>query len=232
MITLKPSSSRGRTRIGWLDSYHSFSFGDYVDPANMGFGVLRVINDDQIAGGGGFGMHGHRDMEIVTVMISGALEHRDSLGNRGVLTPGMVQRMTAGSGIRHSEINASAVDTAHLLQIWLLPSQRGLTPSYEDKSFADQKPGEIRVIATSDGRHNTARIHTDANIYRVLLDADQTADQPVPTGRRAWIQIARGSLDVNGVTLQQGDAGIVSDETLLHLTGRADGTEAIVFDLA
>src|SRR5262245_13019550 len=207
MITVHKAAERGRTRIAWLDSRHSFSFGDYSDPQRMSFRSLRVINDDRIAPGGGFGMHPHRDMEILTFVLDGALEHKDSLGHAQALRPGEVQRMSAGTGIWHSEYNASKSEPVHLFQIWIQPDTRGVAPAYEQKTvFADAENG-IRKVAGPAGAGATFDIHQDAEVYQGRLRPGDTIEQALPAGRHAWLQVMRGALDVkDGQSLRQGDA--------------------------
>jgi redox-sensitive bicupin YhaK (pirin superfamily) len=232
MLTIRPAASRGRTSIDWLDSWHSFSFGDYHDPQWRGFRNLRVINDDRVAPRGGFDTHPHRDMEIITWVLSGALEHRDSLGNGSVIRPGDMQRMTAGSGILHSEFNPSSSDDVHLLQIWLFPESKGLTPGYEQKAFA---PGELRnalrLVASRTGREGSVTIHQDADVYAATLDSGRSIGHELLPGRHAWLQVARGSLTLNGRELAIGDGVAVSDERTLELAGR-DEAEIVLFNLA
>lgn len=232
MIAIRKSGERGVTDWGWLDSRHSFSFGEYHDPKHMGFRALRVINDDRIAGGGGFPKHPHRDMEIVTVVFEGALAHGDSLGNGSAIRPGEVQRMTAGTGIRHSEANASQTDPVHLLQIWLLPERAGLEPGYEQKAFAPEEfDGQLRLVASPDGRDGSLTIRQDARIHQARLAPGQSASQALEHGRHAWVQVARGSITLNGQALGEGDGAAVSEETALSLTG-VDTADVLVFDLA
>jgi len=232
MIEIRPAGERGIANLGWLDSRHTFSFGHYYDPKHMGFGPLRVINEDRVRPGGGFDTHGHRDMEIISYVLEGALEHKDSIGTGSVIRPGDVQRMTAGSGIRHSEYNHSASDPVHFLQIWLLPDEEGLSPSYEQKNFADsEKQGRLRLVASRDGRDGSVRIHQDAALYASLLDKDSAVTHALPTNRRGWIQVVRGATDVNGKSLRAGDGAAASDLPALQITGTADGTEILLFDL-
>jgi len=231
MIRVRKAAERGSTRIDWLDSRHSFSFGDYYDPANMGFRALRVMNDDWIAPGGGFGAHPHRDMEIVTYVLDGALQHRDSLGTGSVISPGELQRMTAGTGIVHSEFNASQTAPVHLYQIWLLPERKGLTPGYEQKKFpAAEQAGRLRVVASRDGRDGSLTIRQDATLSLATLEAGQTVTATLAPGRSAWVQALRGSVTVNGAPLTEGDGAAVSGETELAITGTGPA-EVMVFDL-
>ncbi len=232
MITIRTSSERGHANHGWLDTYHTFSFANYYDPENMGFRDLRVINEDWVDGGRGFGTHPHRDMEIITYVLEGALEHRDSMGNGSVMRPGDVQRMSAGTGVAHSEYNASETERVHLLQIWILPEQRGIEPSYEQKHFSDdEKRGILRLIASRDGRDGAVRINQQAELYAALLDADQSVTFEPRSGRHVWLQVVRGAIDVNGVRLEAGDGAAISDESLLNITGR-ESAELLLFDLA
>jgi hypothetical protein len=232
MITLRKSADRGKTNIGWLDSKHSFSFGDYYDPAHESFGALRVINEDWIAGGGGFAPHSHRDMEIVTYLIDGALQHKDSIGGGGVIRPGEIQRMSAGRGIVHSEFNASRERTAHLLQIWIVPSKAGLEPSYEQKTI---DPAAIRNrfgrIAAPDPAENEVRLVQDAQIWSAKLDKDAEAFHPLASGRRAWLQLVSGEVVVGGKTLKAGDAAAVIEQDKIAVRAAAP-SELLLFDLA
>lgn len=231
MIELRNSAERGHTQLDWLDSRHSFSFGDYYDPARRGFGVLRVINEDWVAPGRGFPTHGHRDMEIITYVLEGGLEHRDSLGNGSLIRPGEVQRMSAGRGVTHSEHNPSRQDTVHLLQIWIEPHTAGLAPGYEQTAFpAAEKQGRWRLIASPDGREGSVHIHQDATLWAALLAPGETlAYRPAP-GRRVYLHLAWGGLRVNGVTLAAGDGAAIRQEG--ELTIEADGNaELLLFDL-
>jgi hypothetical protein len=231
MITIRPASERGHAVHGWLDSHHTFSFADYYDPAHMGFRALRVINEDRVEAGKGFGTHSHRDMEILSYVLEGGLEHRDSIGIGSVIRPGEVQRMSAGSGVAHSEYNASRSELVHFLQIWLLPSQRGLSPSYEQKAFPDaERRGRLRVVASPDGREGSVVIHTDAVVFAGLFDAGERTELALAPGRHAWIQVARGQVQVNGRELSAGDGAALSDEPKLSIEGVRDG-ELLVFDL-
>ncbi|MCC2099846.1 MAG: pirin family protein [Hyphomicrobiales bacterium] len=232
MLTLRRAADRGRADFGWLDSRHSFSFGEYYDPAHMGFGPLRVINDDRVAGGGGFPTHPHRDMEIVSYVLEGALAHKDSLGTGSVIKPGDVQRMSAGTGIAHSEFNASRTDPVHFLQIWFLPERRGLTPGYEQKNFdADSKRDQLRLVASPDGRDGSVTIRSDASLYVSLLGKDATVSHQVAAGRGLWLQVARGSVAVGDITLAEGDGLQVTNERALEIVGKAAESEILLFDL-
>jgi redox-sensitive bicupin YhaK (pirin superfamily) len=232
MIRIRKSHERGHADHGWLDTYHTFSFADYYDPAHMGFRALRVINEDRVQPGQGFGAHGHKDMEIVTLVLEGALEHRDSLGNGSVLRPGELQRMTAGTGVRHSEFNPSDREGVHFYQIWLLPGRAGLEPGYEQRVFAEQeKRGRWRLVASPDGRDGSLTIHQDASLYlSELEDGQELTHQPRP-GRHSWLQVLRGNVELNGRPLSAGDGAAFSDEPAL--TVKADGpSEVLLFDLA
>jgi redox-sensitive bicupin YhaK (pirin superfamily) len=232
MLTIRPAASRGRTAIDWLDSRHTFSFGDYYDPQWRGFRSLRVINDDRVAPGGGFDTHPHRDMEIITWVLAGALEHRDSLGNGSVIRPGDIQRMTAGTGILHSEFNPSPTDEVHLLQIWLFPEARGLTPGYEQKAFTQGAlQNALRLVASQTGRDGSVTIHQDADVYVAALEHGKSVRHELRPGRFAWLQVARGSVGVSGRGLGTGDGVAVNDERWLEITGR-EGSEIVLFDLA
>ena len=231
MIEIRRSDERGHANHGWLDSYHSFSFADYYDPEHMHFGPLRVINEDRIAGGQGFGTHGHRDMEIVTYVLDGALAHRDSMGNGSTIRHGDVQRMSAGTGVMHSEFNASEDESVHLLQIWVLPQRAGDQPGYEEKRFEDaDKRGRLRIVASPDGRDGSVTIHSDASIYAALIDGAEQAALPLQAGRRAYVHVARGALTVNGEALAAGDAAMIVDAAAVTLEQGRDA-EVLVFDL-
>jgi quercetin 2,3-dioxygenase len=232
MVTLRPASNRGRTQIGWLDSRHSFSFGDYHEQGQMGFRSLRVINDDRVAPASGFGTHGHRDMEIITYVLDGELEHRDSLGSGDVLRRGDVQRMTAGTGIRHSEFNPSKTQPVHFLQIWVLPERPGLAPAYEQKTFADaDKRGRLRRIVSPTGRDGAMTIRQDVELFAAVLDANDSVEHELREGRSAWVQVARGQIELNGQTLGEGDGASIIAESRLELKARSQA-EVLVFDLA
>jgi quercetin 2,3-dioxygenase len=232
MITLRRAEERGHANHGWLDSHHTFSFAGYHDPAHMGFRALRVINDDRVAPGRGFGTHPHRDMEIISYVLDGALEHRDSMGTGSVIVPGDVQRMSAGRGVTHSEFNGSREAPVHFLQIWLQPAARGITPSYEQKTFAtDVKRGRLRLVASPDGAEGSVTIHTDARLYATVLHRGESARLALASGRHAWVHVARGTVTVNGHPLRAGDAAALSDEREVTLEGDGEG-EALLFDLA
>jgi quercetin 2,3-dioxygenase len=231
MITLRKSEQRGHANHGWLDSYHTFSFAHYYDPNYMGYSVLRVINEDVIAGGKGFGMHPHRDMEIVTYMLAGALRHQDSLGNGSVIRAGDVQRMSAGTGIVHSEFNASSTEPAHLLQIWLLPERNDITPGYEEKHFAPaDKRNRWCLVASGDGREGSLKIHQDVALYASCLTSEEPLTYTLQPGRSAYIQLARGTLTLNGEVLMAGDAAAIDTQQVIDLTADEDA-ELLMFDL-
>lgn len=231
MLAIRRSEDRGHANHGWLDTYHTFSFANYHDPAEMGFGALRVINDDRVAPAQGFGMHGHRDMEIITYILSGALEHKDSMGNGSVIRRGDVQRMSAGRGVMHSEFNPSPDEPAHLLQIWIEPSVSGVDPGYEDLHFADEaKRGQLRLIASPDGRDGSATMHQDAYVYATLLDGDEQVTHALAPGRRAYVHVARGGVSVNGTPLGAGDGAKITGADSIALTD-ARGAEVLLFDL-
>jgi redox-sensitive bicupin YhaK (pirin superfamily) len=231
-MQIRPSSERGHAEHGWLDSFHTFSFASYHDPEHMGFRALRVINQDRVAPGQGFGAHGHADMEIISYVLDGALEHRDSMGTGSVIRPGDVQRMSAGTGVTHSEYNASKDSPVHFLQIWIVPERRGLAPSYEQKAFSDaEREGNLRLIGSRDGREGSVTIHQDVDLYATLLSAGERARLELRSGRHAWIHVARGSLDVNGRRLGPGDGAAIDEAGAIELTG-VDRAEVLVFDLA
>jgi quercetin 2,3-dioxygenase len=232
MISIRHAAERGEAKLGWLDSRHSFSFGDYQDLKHMGFGPLRVINEDRVQPGMGFGTHGHRDMEIISYVLEGALEHKDSIGTGSVIRPGDVQRMSAGSGIRHSEFNPSRAEPVHFLQIWLHPSTTGLPPSYEQKNFSDdEKRGRLRLVASHDGRDGSVLIHQDSDIYASLLDSEQEITQPLAAGRRAWVQVVRGEVVIDGHRLGVGDGAAVEAQSAVRIKAAAGGSEFLLFDL-
>jgi quercetin 2,3-dioxygenase len=232
MISIRSAAERGHANYGWLDTYYTFSFADYYDPEQMGFRSLRVINDDTVAGRGGFPTHGHRDMEIITYVLEGALQHRDSMGTGSVIRPGDVQRMSAGTGVTHSEFNASETEPVHLLQIWILPEHRGVRPSYEQKFFSDdEKRGQLRLIASRDGRDGSVTINQDASVYATLLGADESITHALAPGRHVWVHVARGSARVNGLALAAGDGAAVSHEEAVTIEADAQA-EVLLFDLA
>lgn len=231
MIEPRRSAERGRGRFDWLESWHSFSFGEYHDPAHMGVSILRVINEDKIAPAGGFAMHGHADMEIVTYILSGALAHRDSLGNGSVIRPGDVQRMSAGSGVRHSEFNASNSEPLHLLQIWLLPNERGVAPGYEERHFpVGERRGRLALLVSPDGREGSLRAHQDGLLFGTLLGDGEAVSYALAPGRRAWVQVARGDVRVNALALGAGDAASIADEATVVISGLGEA-EVLLFDL-
>ncbi|OZI49791.1 pirin family protein [Bordetella genomosp. 4] len=232
MLTLRRSNERGHANHGWLDSYHTFSFANYYDPAHMGFGSLRVINDDRIAPSRGFGTHGHRDMEIITYVLDGAVAHKDSMGSGSTIRPGNVQRMSAGRGVLHSEFNPLEDQTTHLLQIWIEPNVTGIEPEYEEQEVPEaEKRGRLRQVISPDGADGSMRIHQDARLYVGLFDDVETAELPLAAGRRAWVHVARGEVTVNGQALKAGDALALIDEAAVRIS---DGKQAdvLVFDLA
>lgn len=231
-LTLRRAEDRGRADFGWLDSKHTFSFGHYFDASHMGFGPLRVINDDRVAAGGGFPTHPHSDMEIISYVLEGALEHKDSLGTGSVIRPGDVQRMSAGTGIRHSEFNASKTAPVHFLQIWIIPEQKGLQPSYEQKAFAAaEKDGKLRLVASHDGREGSVTVHRDADVYATLLNGSQRVEHRVREGRGAWLQVARGTLVANGEALRPGDGVSFTGPGVVSLSDGEDA-EVLLFDMA
>lgn len=230
-ITIRRAADRGRADFGWLDSRHTFSFGNYRDPAHMGFGPLRVINDDRVAGGGGFPTHPHADMEIISYVLEGALAHKDSLGTGSVIRPGDVQRMSAGTGIRHSEFNASPTEPVHFLQIWILPERAGLAPGYEQMAFPDaEKRGRLRLIGSRDGREGSVTIHQDVDLYATTLAEGDSVAHVIAPGRGGWVQVARGAIRLNGEALGEGDGAAMSSSGALSIEGVSDA-EVLVFDL-
>lgn len=232
MLAIRRAEDRGAANLGWLDSKHTFSFGHYYDPNHMGVGPLRVINEDRVRPGAGFDTHGHRDMEIISYVLDGALEHRDSIGTGSVIRPGEVQRMSAGTGIRHSEFNHSKEHAVHFLQIWIVPERDGLEPSYEQKAFAEsEKRGRLRLVGSRDGRDGSVTIHRDVNLYAGQFDAGESARLDLPRGRNAWVQVARGEVEVNGERLMAGDGATIADVDAIDIKGRGDG-EVLIFDMA
>jgi len=229
MITIRKAEERGHFDHGWLDTYHTFSFADYYDADYMGFRTLRVINDDRVAAGRGFGTHGHRDMEIVTYVIEGALAHRDSMGTGSIIHPGEVQRMSAGTGVMHSEMNASLEEEVRLLQIWILPERRGITPGYEQKEFStEERSGKLRLVASHDAAEGAVTIHQDVRLYASLLDGQSVTHDFAPN-RYGWLQVARGIVDLNGRKLKEGDGAAIADERSVAIGGT--GAEILLFDL-
>jgi hypothetical protein len=232
MITIRKSEDRGHFSHGWLDTFHTFSFDQYYDPAHVHWRSLRVINEDRVAPGQGFPTHSHRDMEIITYILSGALEHRDSMGSGSVIRPGDVQRMSAGSGVSHSEFNPSDSEPVHLLQIWILPKERGLAPSYEEKSFSEaERQGRLRLVASADGREGSVTIQQDACLYAAILNPGASVEHPLDANRYAWLQVARGAVQLNEFDLRQGDGAAVSNETDLRVVAQ-EAAEILLFDLA
>jgi redox-sensitive bicupin YhaK (pirin superfamily) len=234
MMTVRPAQQRGHAQHGWLDSRHTFSFAEYHDPKHMGFRALRVINEDKVAPAQGFGTHPHREMEIISYVLDGALEHKDSIGTGSVIRPGDVQRMSAGTGVAHSEFNASRTEPVHFLQIWLMPNQRGVKPSYEQKTFAPQeRRGRLRVVASPDGRDGSVSIHSDTVLHAGLFAGGDAAEVALSPGRHAWVQIARGQVRVNGTELHAGDGAALTDEAKVRIEGQGeDPAEVLLFDLA
>ena len=231
MLHIRKAAERGHADHGWLNTWHTFSFADYHDPQFMGFKALRVINEDRVQPGEGFGTHPHRDMEIISYVIDGALEHKDSMGNGTIIRPGEVQRMSAGTGITHSEFNHSSKELVHFLQIWIFPDTKGLEPGYEQKFFSDEdKRGRLRLVASKDGRDGSLTIHQDAALYDSILEKGMEIDYPVPAGRHLWLQVVCGAVNVNGVSLGQSDGAAISDETLLKIIAEKD-SELLLFNL-
>src|SRR5690606_20490135 len=232
MNTIRRARERGFADHGWLKSYHSFSFADYYDPAHMGFGNLRVINEDRVAAGQGFGTHGHRDMEIISYVLEGELAHRDTMGNVKTIPPGDIQRMSAGAGVQHSEFNHSKDRTTHFLQIWILPKYRGIEPSYEQRTIPpEEKRGRLRLVASPDGASGSVSINADARMYAALIDGAERQSLTVDPGRKVYVHLVRGELEVNGERLKGGDAAMIEDEAEVGLSGGRDA-EVLVFDLA
>lgn len=233
MITIRSAGDRGAANFGWLDSRHSFSFGQYYDPDHMGFGNLRVINEDKVAPGQGFATHGHRDMEIISYVLDGALEHKDSIGNGSVIRPGDVQRMSAGTGIQHSEFNASATEPVHFLQIWVLPERQGIEPGYEQKNFAiSDTPNSLGLVGSRDGRDGSITIHQDIDLYAATLSEGDSASHNLAPKRVAWLQVARGSVKLNDLMLTTGDGAAIAQEELITLQGASQDAEVLLFDMA
>jgi redox-sensitive bicupin YhaK (pirin superfamily) len=231
MLTIRKAAERGHADHGWLDTHHTFSFADYYDPAHMGFGPLRVLNDDTVAGGGGFPPHGHRDMEIISYVIEGALAHKDSMGNGSTIKPGDVQRMSAGRGVMHSEFNASKTDPVHFLQIWILPERAGLPSGYEQKFFGpDDKRGKLRLVASPDGAEGSVTLRQDTRVYATLLGSDAKVEHTVARGRKGWVHVVKGTAELNGMKLEAGDGVAVEGEERLSLSSKDEG-ELLVFDM-
>ncbi|MBD1937124.1 pirin family protein [Microcoleus sp. FACHB-68] len=232
MITLRKSEERGHANHGWLDSYHSFSFANYYDPNNMGFRALRVINEDWVQPGRGFGTHPHRDMEIITYVLEGALEHKDSLGTGSIISPGEVQKMSAGTGVTHSEYNPSKTEQVHLLQIWIVPDQKNLPPSYEQKTYPTaEKRNQLRLIASPEGQDGSVTVHQDVNLYASVLDAGEKVVHELSPNRHVWVQVAQGEITVNGLSLSAGDAAAISEENRVVVMANT-ASELLLFDLA
>ena len=232
MMTPRPATDRGHAQHGWLDSHHTFSFASYHDPRHMGFRALRVINDDRVAAGQGFGGHPHRDMEIITYVLEGQLAHEDSIGTGSVIVPGDVQRMSAGTGVTHSEFNASKTDPVHFLQIWLVPKQGGIAPGYEQKRFTvEDKLGKLRLVASPTGADGSVTVHSDASLYAGLFDAGHEAKLDLAAGRHAWVHLASGEATVNGKPMREGDGAAFSDEPQIVVAGAGKRAEVLVFDL-
>ena len=231
MIQIRQANERGYTNHGWLESRHTFSFANYYAPAHMGFSHLRVINDDKVAPGAGFPTHGHRNMEIISYVLEGALEHKDNMGNGSIIRPGEVQRMSAGTGITHSEYNASDTESVRFLQIWIIPSKRGISPGYEQQQFADSEVhGKLRLVASADGRDGSVLIHQDTTVYASKLTKGEVVEHVIANGRKAWVQVATGNVTVNGHSLSQGDGAAISQENSITLTTEQEA-EVLVFDL-
>lgn len=230
MIRVRRSGDRGHTKLGWLDSRHTFSFGEYYDPAHMGFGPLRVINEDQVTPGAGFPRHAHRDMEILSYVLEGALEHKDSLGTGSIIRPGDVQRMSAGTGIQHSEFNSSKRDPLHFLQIWILPEREGIAPGYEQKTFALDRTRGLVLVASRDGRNGTLTVHQDAEVYAGRLAEGDTVKHVLRPKRLGWLQVARGGVALNGLNLRAGDGVAIEDETELVVRAGPEA-EVLLFDM-
>jgi redox-sensitive bicupin YhaK (pirin superfamily) len=233
MINVRHAAERGTANFGWLDSRHTFSFGHYYDPDHMGFGALRVINEDRVAPGKGFDTHGHQDMEIISYVLEGALAHKDSIGTGSVIRPGDVQVMSAGTGIRHSEFNHSKKEPVHFLQIWLLPNRDGIAPRYDQKSFSSaEKRDRLRLVGSPDGRDGSIVINQDTQIYDALLSRGRAVSHPLPAGRKSWVQVVRGAVEVNGKGAIAGDGVAVEDEAVVSIAAPAEDAEVLVFDLA
>ena len=233
MITVRPQDERGVANFGWLDSRHSFSFGNYYDPRHMGFASLRVINEDKVIPAKGFGTHGHRDMEIISYVLSGELAHRDSMGNGSVIRPGDVQRMSAGTGVRHSEFNASNTNPVHFLQIWIMPNENGLEPSYEEKNFSSiDKQGKLVLVGSPDGRDNSVTIHQDVNLYLSSLTPSDRLTHKLAEDRAVWLQVIKGGVKLNNRSLQAGDGVAIVDEVEIAIAGEDPNSEILLFDMA
>lgn len=231
MIQLRYAEERGHANFGWLNSRHTFSFGHYYDANHMGFGPLRVINDDHVSPGGGFDTHGHQDMEIISYVLGGALEHKDSIGTGSVIRPGDVQRMTAGSGIRHSEFNHSKEEEVHFLQIWIVPETDGLEPGYEQKNFGDERRGKLRLVASRDARDGSLKIHQDVDVFASVLEDGDVVTHALDSSRRSWVQVASGSIKLNGEQLRPGDGAAILDEAQVAIEATSKA-EVLLFDMA
>jgi redox-sensitive bicupin YhaK (pirin superfamily) len=232
MITIRPAQERGTANFGWLDSRHTFSFGEYYDPSHMGFADLRVINEDKVSPGQGFGTHGHQDMEIISYVLEGALEHKDSIGTGSVIRPGDVQRMSAGTGIRHSEYNASKTEPVHFLQIWILPAQKGIEPSYEQKTFTEaDKRSKLRLVGSHDGRDGSVTIHQNVDLYATALNTGENVSHTFADGRVGWLQVVRGAVQLNEQTLTAGDGAAIANEAAITVQGAANDAEVLLFDM-
>ena len=232
MIDIRHAEERGTANFGWLDSRHTFSFGDYYDARQMGFGPLRVINEDRVSPGQGFGTHGHKDMEIISYVLEGALEHKDSIGTGSVIRPGDVQVMSAGTGIRHSEFNHSKTEPVHFLQIWVVPDREDIAPRYEQKTFPDvDKRRKLRLVGSSDGRDGSVVVHQDVRLFAALLNSGEQVTHALQSGRKGWLQVVRGSVTMNGHDLDAGDGAAVTEEPALAVTAKVDATEILLFDL-
>ncbi|GFE70452.1 pirin family protein [Chroococcus sp. FPU101] len=231
MITVRRANERGHAAHGWLDSYHTFSFASYQDPQFMGFRSLRVINEDRVIPGAGFGTHGHKDMEIITYVLEGAVEHKDSIGNGSIIQPGEVQKMSAGTGILHSEYNPSDTEAVHLLQIWIIPEQKGIKPSYEQQKFnLEANAGKLQLIAAPEGKNGAVTLQQDVNLYAGMLQEGDRISYTLPENRHAWLQVARGKVSLNGTSLDAGDGVAISDESEINLTAQ-NNAEILLFDL-
>ncbi|MGD2184039.1 pirin family protein [Lusitaniella coriacea] len=233
MIAIRPTNERGAVNLGWLDSKHTFSFGNYYDPNHISFASLRVINEDKVQPSKGFGTHGHKDMEIVTYVLEGKLEHKDNIGNSSIIRPGEVQRMSAGTGILHSEYNPSDEKSVHFLQIWIFPNQNKLEPSYEQKMFGEEETrGKLRLVGSQEGREGSVTIHQDVNLYATSLAKDEAVHYNTSSQRKVWVQVARGAVTLNNRSLETGDGAAISEEDSITLQGMTDGTEVLLFDMA
>jgi redox-sensitive bicupin YhaK (pirin superfamily) len=232
MFEIRRSQDRGTANFGWLDSRHTFSFGEYYDPRHMGFGALRVINEDRVSPGKGFGTHGHQDMEIISYVLEGALEHKDSIGTGSVIRPGDVQVMSAGTGIRHSEFNPSKTEPVHFLQIWIIPDRESIEPRYEQKSFSDaEKHGRLRLVGSAKGQHGSVVIHQDVKLFAGRLNVGEQVTHALAPGRKGWLQVVRGAVNMNGHELGVGDGVAIEGEPSLNVSAKTDGSEILVFDL-